>query len=174
MNALILEHCSSLDDESLRTFMCEAEAIINERPLTVETLSDPTSLLPLTPNMLLTGKTKLVLPPPGKFQREDVYCRRRWRRVQHVANEFWHRWRREYMQILQERQKWTRPRRNFIEGDIVMVKDINTPRNAWLLARVISTNKDDQGLVRSVTVQTSSGSKLDRPVNTLVLLVENP
>ena len=174
MNALLLEHCSSLDDESLRTFMCEAEAIINERPLTVETLSDPTSLLPLTPNMLLTGKTKLVLPPPGKFQREDVYCRRRWRRVQHVANEFWHRWRREYMQILQERQKWTRPRRNFIEGDIVMVKDINTPRNAWLLARVISTNKDDQGLVRSVTVQTSSGSKLDRPVNKLVLLVENP
>ena len=55
----------------------------------------------------------------------------------------------------------------------MIVKDINTPRNAWLLARVTSTNKDDQGLVRSATVQTSSGSKLDRPVNKLVLLVEN-
>ena len=32
-------------------------------------LSDPFSPLPLTPSTPLIGKTKLVLPPPGKFQR---------------------------------------------------------------------------------------------------------
>ena len=60
------------------------------------------------------------------------------------------------------------------DESLLLVKDANAPRNTWLLARVTSTNKDDQGLVRSATVQTSSGSRIDRPVNKLVLLVENP
>ena len=83
MAALMKQHNHSLDDESLRTLLCEVEAVVSSRPLT--TLSDPLSLLPLTPSTLLTGKTKLILPPPGKFQRKDVYCKRRWRRVQHIA-----------------------------------------------------------------------------------------
>ena len=89
MVALMREHSHSLDNEALRTLMCEAEAVVNSRPLTVDTLSDPLSPLPLTPNTLLTGKSKLILPPPGKFQREDVYCKRCWRCVQHIANVFW-------------------------------------------------------------------------------------
>jgi len=74
MVALMREHSHSLDNEALRTLMCEAEAVVNSRPLTVDTLSDPLSPLPLTPNTLLTGKSKLILPRPGKFQTEDVYC----------------------------------------------------------------------------------------------------
>ena len=173
MAALMREHGHSLDDEALRTLMCEAEAVVNSRPLTVDTLSDPLSPLPLTPNTLLTGKSKLILPPPGKFQREDAYCKRRWRRVQHIANEFWVRWSKEYLQSLQVRNKWTRQRRNFTEGDVVLLKDNNTCRNQWSLAKVLTTRRDDQGQVRSVTVQTSKGSTLDRPINKLVLLLES-
>ena len=91
MSGLIREHGNRLDEESLRTFLCEAESTINNRPLTVETLSDPLSEPPLSPSMLLTGKTRLVLPPPGEFKREDLYCRRKWRRTQHLAQEFWSR-----------------------------------------------------------------------------------
>ena len=174
MAALMKQHGHSLDDESLRTLLCEVEAVVNSRPLTTETLSDPLSLLPLTPSTLLTGKTKLILPPPGKFQREDVYCKRRWRRVQHIANEFWSRWSKEYLQSLQARQKWTRQRRNYTEGDIVLLKDDNTCRNKWPMARVIAARRDDQGQVRSVTVQSATGSVLSRPVNKLVLLLESP
>ena len=173
MAALMREHGHSLDDEALRTLMCEAEAVVNNRPLTVDTLSDPLSPLPLTPSTLLTGKTKLVLPPPGKFQREDVYCKQRWRRVQHIANEFWSRWSKEYLQNLQMRSKWTRQRRNFTEGDVVLLKDSNTRRNQWSLDKVLTTCLDDQGQVRSVTVRTSKGSLLDRPINKLVLLLES-
>ena len=32
-----------LEEESLRTFLCEAESIVNNRPLTIETLSNPLS-----------------------------------------------------------------------------------------------------------------------------------
>ena len=110
---VIREHGNRLDEESLRTFLCEAEYTIKNRPLTVETLSDPLSAPPLSPSMLLTGKTKLVLPPPGEFKREDLYCRKRWSRTQHLAQEFWSRWSKEYLQQLQARNKWIRPRRNF-------------------------------------------------------------
>jgi hypothetical protein len=40
------------------------------------------------------------------------------------------------------------------------------------MARVTNVKEDDQGLVRSATVRTASGSTLDRPINKLVLLVE--
>ena len=172
MNGLISEHGSRLDEESLRTFLCEAECTINNRPLTVETLNDPLSAPPLPPSMLLTGKTRLVLPPPGEFKREDLYCRKRWRRTQHLAQEFWSRWSKEYLQQLQARNKWIRPQRNFKVGDVVLLKENQSPRNRWPMAKVIDTHPDDQGQVRSVTVLTSNGSELERPVNKLVLLVE--
>ena len=172
MNGLIREHGSRLDEDSLRTFICEAEYTINNRPLTVETLSDPHSAPPLSPNMLLTGKTRLVLPPPGEFKREDLYYRKMWRRTQHMAQEFWSRLSKEYLQQLQTRNKWIRPRRNFQVEDVVLLKENQSPRNRWPMAKVVATHPDDQGQVRSVTVLTSNGSKLERPVNKLVLLVE--
>ena len=57
--ALLDNHGTILDDESLRTFMVEAEAIVNSRPLTVENLNH---LEPLTPNHLLTLKSKSFFP----------------------------------------------------------------------------------------------------------------
>ncbi|XP_031551078.1 uncharacterized protein LOC116288432 [Actinia tenebrosa] len=72
MNGLLRGHGARIDEETLRTFLCEAEATVNSRPLTVETLSDPLSEPPISPGTLLTGKTRLVLPPPGEFKREDL------------------------------------------------------------------------------------------------------
>ena len=37
-----------LDDELLRTYLYEVMAVIDSRPLTIETLNDPTSLATLT------------------------------------------------------------------------------------------------------------------------------
>ena len=41
LDALLRNNGTQLDDESLRTLMCEAEAIVNGRPLTVDSLNDP-------------------------------------------------------------------------------------------------------------------------------------
>ena len=54
--SLLASNGSQLDDESLRTLMCEVESIVNSRPLTVNQLADPDSPAPLTPNHLLTMK----------------------------------------------------------------------------------------------------------------------
>ncbi|KAK3727737.1 hypothetical protein QZH41_005196 [Actinostola sp. cb2023] len=150
LSALLEKNGKQLNDEALTTFMCEAEAVVNSRPLTTDNLNSADSLEPLTPNHLLTMKTKVLLPPPGVFQAADQYSRKQWRRVQHLSNEFWDRWRKEFLHSLQQRPKWTRPRRNLQLGDVVIMKEQDTPRNTWKLARVIEAYEDEDGLVRKV------------------------
>jgi hypothetical protein len=121
LSALMLQNGAQLDDEALHTFMCEATAVVNSRPLTVTNLNGPLSADPITPNHLLTCKSKLILLPPGKFQRSDIYSRKRWRRIQFLANKFWTRWSKEYLQNQQIRTKWVSAQRNLCVDDIVMI-----------------------------------------------------
>ena len=74
---LLMKVGNQLDDETLRTFLTEVECIVNSRPLSGDYLSDVEAPEPLTPNHLLIMKPKGILPPPGEFQRSDVYCHRR-------------------------------------------------------------------------------------------------
>ena len=133
LSALMRNHGHTLDDESFRTLLTEVECIINSRPLTVPS-SDPEDLDPLTPNHILTMKSRVVMPPPGNFQKADLYLRKRWKRVQYLSNVFWSRWRKEYVQNLQQRVKLNRPRRNFEKGDLVLIVDDRAPRNDWSMA----------------------------------------
>ena len=82
------------DDESLTTLMCHVESIVNGRPITTVS-DDPTDKEPLTPNHLLLMRGELCLSADMVTQR-NVY-RKRWRKVQHLANEFWSRWTKEYL-----------------------------------------------------------------------------
>ena len=126
-------HRASLDEESLNTLFVEVEGIVNSRPLVVETIN-VNSQAALSPSHILTMKSKVVMPPPDMFGTPDLYCRKRWRRVQHISNKFWSRWRKEFLATLQDRQKWKAPLRNFHFGDIVILKE-DTQCNDWRLVR---------------------------------------
>ena len=171
LSSLLYTHGESLNDESFRTLLAEVEAILNSRPLTVENLNDPNSPLPLSPANLLTMKSKIIMPPPGVFQKADLYCRKHWRRVQHIANEFWTRWRKEYLSTLQSRTKWNEIKKNVKVGDVVIIDNETKHRNDWRLGRVIEVQRGDDGNVRSCKLKTSSG-ELVRPIAKLVLLVD--
>lgn len=97
----------------------------------------------------------LASPPPGIFEKEDLYCRRQWRQAQFLANLFWKRWIKEYLPTLQERKKWNEPKENLKVGDVVLLMDKNFPRGQWPLARVLEVFTSDDGLVRSAVVKTS-------------------
>ena len=155
----------TLDDESLPTLMCEIESTI--RPLT-NVSNDPRDLEAITPSHLLLLRSGPGLPP-GNFRMEDCYSRRRWRQVQYLADQFWQRWIREYLPLLQKRQKWNRSRRNFASGDIVLVVNETTPRSSRPLARITDVYPDANGHVRKVKLRTKS-SILERPVDKCILL----
>lgn len=73
LSALLEKNGQQMNDEALRTFMCEAEAVVNSWPLTTESITSPGSAEALTPNHFLTLKTKVVLPPPGVFTSANLY-----------------------------------------------------------------------------------------------------
>nr|XP_057925588.1 uncharacterized protein LOC131127575 isoform X1 [Doryrhamphus excisus]XP_057925589.1 uncharacterized protein LOC131127575 isoform X1 [Doryrhamphus excisus] len=147
----------------------KVEAILNSRPIT-KVSDDPDDLEALTPNHILTLKGKPIMPP-GLFDSNDLYLRKRWKQVQYMAELFWKRWLSEYLPLMQERQKWTRPRRSLTTGDIVLVADAAAPRGSWMMGKVLDVKSDAKGLVRSVRLQTKT-SILERPVTKLCLLLE--
>ena len=162
----ILPKTVRLTDEILETVFCEAESIVNGRPLT-KLSDDPCDSTPLTPNHLLLMRNCSGIPP-GKFDSKDVY-RRRWRHVQHLANQFWYKWLKLYLPELQKRSKWTKVTDNLAIGDLVLVVEEMTPRNLWPLARVVDISRGRDGLVRTVRLKTRT-TELVRPITKVVLL----
>ncbi|KAL7842541.1 hypothetical protein SRHO_G00068440 [Serrasalmus rhombeus] len=184
LTSILDQSSNRLDTSSLRTYFYEVMAIINSRPLTAHLLNDPMGPQPLSPNHILTMKSSIILPPPGKFEREDLYLRKRWRKVQHLANEFWSRWRKEYLLNLQPRQKWQRKRRNAKVNDIVIVQDDTAPRTEWKLAKVTKVYPAEDGYVRKLQLLISDSTLdkegkrigkpvyLERPIHKTVTLIE--
>jgi len=166
LSALLTQQ--TVTDEGLATVMVEVESIMNSRPLTPVVL-DPDGEEPLTPNHLLLMRGSPNLPP-GDFSSTDMYSRKRWRQVQYLANQFWVRWKREYLQTMQSRQKWQVPQKNFSIDDVVLVYDEHAPRGKWPLGRVVETYPDKQGHVRQVLVRTSNGN-VKRPISKLCLVL---
>ena len=157
-------------DESLQTFLCEVESVLNGRPLTA--ISDDISdFEPLTPNHLLIGE---VSPnqSPGNFREHEVSLRRKWRSVQAATEMFWRRWVREYLPILTIRRKWNSKSRNFKVGDLVIVITKDIPRSYWPMGRVLETYRGSNDVVRVVKLKTASGEMI-RPVSKIALLEAN-
>ena len=91
--------------------------------------------------------------------------------MQYLSDQFWKRWVREYLVLLQERQKWFFPSRNVQVDDVVLVVDSSAPRGSWVLGRVTEVYPDKNGLVRNVSIRTKS-STLVRPIAKLVMVLE--
>ena len=159
----------TITDEGLQTLFCEIEAVMNSRPIS-RVSGDPNDLGALTPNHLLLMKSNPVLPPVLAEETEP-HVKRRWKQIQYLAEIFWKRWLKEYLPMLQERQKWVNPKANLQVDDVVLIVDSSKPRNTWNLGRVVKTLPDKDGLIRQVEVKTKS-TILTRPVNKLCLLLE--
>ena len=96
--------------------------------------------------------------------------------IQHIAGEFWSRWRNEFLQSLQIQQKKNTKKRDFEVGDIVLLKE-DLGRNKWPMARAVKMEPDSNGTVPSVQLRTvdslNNQKLLRRPINKIVLLVKN-
>lgn len=122
--------------------------------------------------MLLTQKSGLPAPP-GNFSEKDL-MKGQWKQVQALANEFWGRWRKEYLSTLHQRRKWQKTHPNLEPGEIVLLKQTEAPRNEWPMARVTCAFRSRDDNVRKIEVQTSSQGTLKtylRPISNVVLLL---
>lgn len=58
--------------------------------------------------------------------------------LKHVvqSQEFWKKWRMQYLSNLQNKRKWTKTEVNLTEGDIVFLKNSEVSRDQWPMAVV--------------------------------------
>ena len=145
------------------TAITEVESI-NSRPLSYVSADDMEE--PLTPSHFLTGRQ--ILNVPDRFcvdsesdkdgQMTPAQLSRRMRHLNRVLNQFWRRWKEEYLLELQNVHHCNERNSNatlISVGDIVVVHD-DKPRGFWKLTRVeeVITGKD--GRVRGAVVKVNS------------------
>ncbi|XP_055632599.1 uncharacterized protein LOC129773073 [Toxorhynchites rutilus septentrionalis] len=153
--------------ENLSTLLVQVEGCLNSRPLTPLS-DDPTDLDPLTPAHFLIGSSLQALPEPST---ENIPINRlnRWQLVQRQLEDFWKRWRREYLCQLQGRNKRWKPPLKIDVDKLVVIQDDNQPPMRWKMGRIIATHPGPDGVVRVVTLKTATGI-LKRPVEKICML----
>ncbi|XP_069101559.1 uncharacterized protein [Argopecten irradians] len=125
---------------------------MNSRPIAPMS-SDPQDATVLSPSVLLTQKTSCPSSVCCEHLNQKDLYRHQWKCVQVLAEEFWKKWRREYLLNLQTRTKWQKPQRNLQEGDIVLMKDRSVARMEWPLAVVNRVFISEDKLVRKVEIR---------------------
>ncbi|XP_062601577.1 uncharacterized protein LOC134263265 [Saccostrea cucullata] len=174
LNAMLLDHrLKDITHDVLITLMAQVCAFVNNRPLT-DVSSDPEAPTLLTPSMLLTMKTKQDTEPFPSFGTKDA-LKSTWKHEQVLAEEFWHRWKTEYLHNLQHRRKWQGQSLNLKPGDLVLMMEDDSPRNEWPTGIIQRTFPSQDGKIRNAEVAVCKDNKLVvyvRPITRLITLLE--
>ncbi|KAG1927518.1 hypothetical protein F2P79_024188 [Pimephales promelas] len=167
---------ASLTFEEMSTLLAEVEAILNSRPLTFvhNELDEPQ---PLTPAHFLVGERLTSLPPkpfPADYDHPTVSkgdMTRRWRYRNRLMTNLWNRWRRDYLLDLKSAHSCNTQKPTQLKmGDVVLIGDVNMPRQTWKLGKIEELFPGRDGKVRSCALRTSTGNVLKRPVQLLYAL----
>lgn len=168
---------AKLTYEELVTEVAEVELILNSRPLTYISAEDTDE--PLTPSHLICGRRLLSLPDHLCLDNsvdDDEYLpqvstiyTKRVKYLNSILNNFWLRWRQEYLRESHRRSGGISPDTVNV-GDVVIIHD-DSPRGFWRLGIIEETIKGRDKEVRGAVVRVGSGSQpssfLRRPIQRL-------
>ena len=139
----------------LVTLLAKISYSINARPLGLSNTSSSSeqedTMLPLTPNMLLLGRSS-DLSPPLIYSEDQKFCSRL-AYVSQVEQDWWDRWHKSVLPTLFPYKKWKKRQENIRVGDIVMLRYPGHFKDDYCLAKVSEVYPDEEGLVRTCQVQ---------------------
>eukprot|EP00117_Sycon_ciliatum_P039449 scpid9122/ scgid5519/ len=173
--------------DMLNTFLMEAEAIINARPLVyVGNELDFGNVL--TPNHFLSLNPKLGTPGmEGDFGNDPTFepdtslantLLTAWTDGQRLLQTFWSEWQYSYLPTLRERGQTALPHGRLQAHDppavdtVVLVKEEKMPRGSWLIGRIDKLHNSNDGEIRSATVVLPSKRQIQRPLCLLYPIVQ--
>jgi len=147
--------------EEMCTLLVEIEACLNSRPLCALS-DDPFNPTYLSPGHFIIGEPIAQLPA---VDFTDVQCNRfsRWQTYQQQLQQFWQQWSFDYLQGLQQRQRWQKTTPNLQPGGFVLLREDNTTPLYWPTAVINDINPDKDGIVRVVTLRNPKGT-FKRPI----------
>lgn len=152
---------SNFTFEELSTLLYQTAGILNSRPICA-LKDDIDDLDALTPGHFVMLSAPTCIPEPSLLEINENRLNN-WQRVQKAFQHIWQRWSDEYLQTLQQRNKWRKLQDNVSVGQLVLVLDNNLPPSKWLMGRIIEVYPDSEGIIRSVKLKLQKGT-LVRPI----------
>ena len=133
----------------LVTLLARIATSVNSRPLSIGRTSSSSeqneSLLPITPNHLLLGRTTSE-PINLEYQEEDKFSRRL-AFIQSIHDAWWKSWINEVLPTLIPCKKWKYSKKNLNVNDIVMVHYKGNMTDDYRIAKVTEVFPDVKNLV---------------------------
>ena len=110
-------------------------------------------IVPITPNMLLLGRSSTE-PPDTYVQPDDGHkLTRRMKFIHEVEEQWWRMWFCQIWHDLFPRNKWIQERENLEKGDVCLKGySQSLKKGKYIICRVIETNPDEKGPVRTVKI----------------------
>ena len=158
----------------LQLMLFEIANLLNSRPISIVTGSNPDEPEPLTPNHLLLGRATGDVPQ-GPFNNLKS-ATKRFRAVQELITEWWDSWYRSVLPNLVPCYKWLQRHRSVQVGDVCLIRYGKEKRGRYRLGKVIEAIKGEDNLVRKVILQyKNEGEKVfrtvSRPIHGIAVIV---
>lgn len=158
--------------EEFSTILVQVEGILNSRPLCPIPNSNNDEILALTPAHFLIGRTPISMPDYDYADTPTNHLTL-YQQLQQLQQDFWRRWSRDYIGLLQERTKWRSSSGQGLRvGSVVLVKDDRLPTSQWPLGRVVGCCPGRDGVTRVAEIDTAKGV-IKRAFNNICPLPNN-
>lgn len=152
--------------EELNTVLIQIEGLLNSRPISAMS-NDPNDLQALTPGHFLTSEPLTAIPDPDYLD-SKLSTLSRWNLLQRMRQDFWIRWKNEYLHTLIQKNKDGSS--NVLKiGSLVIIKNELLPPLKWRLGRIVALYPGKDGINRVADVRTINGI-FKRPLLKLCLL----
>lgn len=143
--------------EEFSTVLTQIEGILNSRPLCPIPKSDTDNFPILTPAHFLIGRSLTALPdydcqntPSNKLKLHQQF--------QQIQHDFWRRWSRDYLTLMQERVKWRSTKSSSLTADsLVLIRDEQLPPTRWRLGRILELHRGPDNIARVASIKTATG-----------------
>ncbi|GFX92565.1 integrase catalytic domain-containing protein [Trichonephila clavipes] len=142
--------------EEFLTIITQIEGILNSRPITPLS-EDIDDLEVLTPGHFLIGRPITSISEPNLLDKTENTLSR-WQKLTKIVQHIWTKWSRDYLNNLQQRNKWQFHKDNVKLNTMVLIKDDNLPVNKWSLGRITKLAPGTDGKVRVVEIKTNKGN----------------
>lgn len=143
--------------EEFSTILTQIEWILNSRPLSPIPTADTDDFPILTPAHFLIGRTTTGIP---EYDYQDINPNKltQYQQLQQLQQDFWKRWSRDYIALLQQRTKWRTSKGPALQaGTLVLVREEQQPPCRWRMGRIIDKHQGRDGVTRVVSIQTQNG-----------------